>query len=834
MPGRDRPLTRAAAEPASQAGPFHAAEAVAVAARLGADPARGLPADEAADRLARVGRNEPARDRGHLRLRLALRQLADPLVALLLAAAVVSFAIGDTVEAAAIAAIVVLNGVFGFVQEAGAERAILALSRGFAQHALVVRDGVEVEVEAAEVVPGDILLVTEGEPVAADARLLEAAGLEVDESALTGESLPVAKSAQAVEPGAPLAERSSVLYAGTGVTRGRGRAVVVATGAETEVGAIGALTAAAKPPQTPLQRRLGQLARQLVFVGVLVTLMVAGLMLLRGDPLHEAFLVGVALAVAAVPEGLVATVTAALAFGAAALARRGAIVRRLDAIETLGETTVICTDKTGTLTENRIGVAALRTAPDVHERTLLEAAVLASTARLVGEGAHGDPLEVALLLAALERGVDVEALSAGRRVVRELPFDAERKRMTLLYEEAQGVHAYTKGAFELVAVDDDADGELAELAGYWAGEGLRVLAVADRLDVDPEAEPEEIESGLHLLGLVAFHDPLRASSVQAVDEARAAGIEVRMVTGDHPSTARTIGRALGLAEEAITARVTPAEKLRLVEELQAAGQVVAMTGDGVNDAPALRRADVAVAMGRGGTQAAREAASIVLTDDDFATIVAAVREGRRIGDNIRKFVAFLLSANLGEVLVFVVAVAAGLGAPLAVIQVLIVNLVTDGLPAVALARDPASAETMATGPRAGAQLFDRRAWAALAGIGVLVGGASFAGFAIGLGVDDDTARTAAFATLALSELVLVFALRSAIEPAWRLPRNPWLSASVLVSALLVAALVYMPVAHEAFKTVPLAAWLAATVCVLALVPFAGVELGKAVRRRLRR
>ncbi len=460
--------------------------------------------------------------------------------------------------------------------------------------------------------------------------------------------------------------------------------------------------------------------------------------------------------------------------------------------------------------------------------------MLASTARLVGDGAQGDPLEVALLVAALERGVDIEALRSGRQVLRELPFDADRKRMTLVYDEPQGAHAYTKGAFELVAAGDDADGELTELAGYWAGEGLRVLAVADRVDVDPHDEPDEIESELNVLGLVAFHDPLRASSVQAVEEARAAGIEVRMVTGDHPSTARTIGRALGLAEEAITARVTPAEKLRLVEELQAAGQVVAMTGDGVNDAPALRRADVAVAMGRGGTQAAREAASIVLTDDDFATIVAAVREGRRIGDNIRKFVAFLLSANFGEVLVFVVAVAAGLGAPLAVIQVLIVNLVTDGLPAVALARDPASAETMSSGPRAGAQLFDRRAWAALAGIGVLVGGATLAAFSLGLSADDDTARTAAFATLALSELVLVFALRSAIEPAWRLPRNAWLSASVVVSALLVAALVYTPAAHEAFATVSLDGRLAAAVGALALVPFLGVELGKAVRRGLRR
>jgi magnesium-transporting ATPase (P-type) len=346
-----------------------------------------------------------------------------------------------------------------------------------------------------------------------------------------------------------------------------------------------------------------------------------------------------------------------------------------------------------------------------------------------------------------------------------------------------------------------------------------------------DASPDEIESGLHLLGLAAFHDPLRATSLDAVAQARAAGIEVRMVTGDHPATARTIGRALGLADDQIDARVTPADKLALVERLQADGEVVAMTGDGVHDAPALRRADVAVAMGRSGTQAAREAASIVLTDDDFATIVAAVAEGRRIGDNIRKFVAFLLSANLGEVLVFVVAVSAGLGAPLAVIQVLVVNLVTDGLPALALARDPASAATMTSPPRAGAQLFGRRAWGALALIGTLVGAATFAAFLIGRADDTDAARTAAFATLAVSELMLVYALRSVATPAWREPRNRWLDASVLASIGVVAALVYLPAAHAAFATVPLAPPLAAAVMLLALVPFAGVEAGKALLRR---
>ena len=376
----------------------YAVAAADVAAALGSDPEHGLGVAEAEVRLARHGPNAPERVQRPSPLRIAGRQLLDPLVALLLGAAAVSAGIGDTLEAAAILAVVVLNGAVGFAQEIGAERAILALSRGFAQRAIVVRGGQEVEIDATRVVPGDVLLVGEGEPVAADARVLDARGLEADESALTGESLPVAKAELPLLPGTPLAERASMLYAGTGVTRGRGRAVVVATGSSTEVGGIQRLTAGAEPPPTPLQVRLGRLARQLVIVGVLITVGVAAIMLAQGEPLHEAFLVGVALAVAAVPEGLVATVTAALAFGARALAGRGAIVRRLDAIETLGETTVICTDKTGTLTENEIRVAGLRPTAGVDELALLEAGVLASSARHVGDELRGDPLDVALLL----------------------------------------------------------------------------------------------------------------------------------------------------------------------------------------------------------------------------------------------------------------------------------------------------------------------------------------------------------------------------------------------------------------------------------------------------
>jgi P-type Ca2+ transporter type 2C len=798
-----------------------------VARELGTDATRGLTGAEAVARLARYGPNRPERPRRPSYLRLAANQLLDPLVLLLVAASLVSIAVGDVAEGAAVAAVLVLNGGLGFWQEVAAERAILALSEGFAQQAAVVRDGLVRWIAAEELVPGDLLLVREGERVGADARVVDAQGLEVDESSLTGESLPVAKQAAPVPAETPLAERASMVHAGTGVTRGRGRAVVSATGGLTELGQIETLAAAAKPPPTPLARRLSRLARQMVFAGAVITVLLTGSLLVRGEPLHEAFLVGVAVAVAAVPEGLAATVTAALALGARVMARRGAIVRRLAAIETLGETTVICTDKTGTLTENRIRVAALRPAAGVDERELLSAAVLASTVQTGADGPVGDPIEQALLLAAMERGLSREEILGERRVLQELPFDAERKRMTLVYDEAGGRRAFMKGAPEVVAARAAPDDALVEAAAAWAGEGFRVLAVATRRLAGNVDEPED---GHVLAGVVALHDPLRPTAAHSIAAARAAGIEVRMLTGDHPATARTIGHALGLDDAAIVARATPADKLDLVAELQRAGHVVAVTGDGVNDAPALRRADVGVAMGGSGTEAAREAAAIVLTDDDFATIVAAVEEGRRIGDNIRKFVAFLLSANLGEVLVFAVAILAGLGVPLAVIQVLMVNLVTDGLPALALARDPASAGTMTSPPRRAERLFDRLTWLGLGAIGVLVGATTLAAFGVGRALGGDLAQTMAFATLALAELALAFAIRSPRTHAWRLPRNRWLLASAASSAALVAAVVYVPFAHGAFGTVSLGPGPALAVVALALAPFAVIELAKAVVR----
>jgi calcium-translocating P-type ATPase len=812
----------------------HALTLDELASQLASNARRGLSEQEAQARLLRVGPNRLERAARPAYARIAIRQFADPLVALLVAAAAVSMLIGQGIEAAAIAAIVVLNAVLGFAQEAGAERALLALRESLERRASVVRDGREREVPVEELVPGDLLVLRAGERVSADARIVAARGLAVDESLLTGESVPVDKAADPVADEAPLGDRTSMAHSGTAVTRGRGRALVTATGPATELGQIAGLASSAKPPPTPLQRQVQGLTRVMVGFGIVVTVGLAGAMLAQGETLSQAFLVGVAVAVAAVPEGLAATVTIGLAGGARAMAERGAIVRRLTAVETLGSATVIASDKTGTLTENRLRLAAV----EGDELAVLAAAALASTARVLEEDGGvrvaGDPVDAALVLAAHERGLPWETLLENRQAVHERPFDPSRKLMTVVYEEAGGRRAYVKGAPEAILErsigDEDERARLLELAESWAADGLRVLAVAER-PVPGPADADDLEGELRPVGLVGLDDPLREDAPRAVAEAREAGLRVEILTGDHPATAQAIGRALSLPAEAVHARISPADKLRLVERRQREGEVVAVTGDGVNDSPALRQADVGIAMGRSGTEAAREAADIVLTDDRFATIVAAIREGRAIADNIRKFVAFLLSANLGEVVLFAAAVLAGLGIPMTVVQVLLINVLTDGLPAVALTQDPASPHTMQRPPDRSRRLFSRTVWAGLGGIGVLVGLAALAAFLAGRMDGDAQAQTMAFATIALAELALVFAMRSTALPAWKAPPNPYLAGAVALSAAVVALAVYLPLLHEPLGTVSLTGRQLGLVALLALIPFAGVETAKLVFAR---
>jgi len=795
----------------------------------------GLTEQVAVGRLRDEGPNRLSRARRPPYFAIALDQVADPLVLLLVAAAAVSFAIGDALEAAAIAAIVGLDVALGFVQEARAARAVIALRERLDRKATVVRGGRQQEVLVEDVVRGDLLVLREGERIAADARIVEAEGLEVDESLLTGESYPVRKGAEAVPEGTALAERTSAVFAGSAVTRGRATAVATATGDRTEMGQVVHLANEAKPPPTPLQSRLQSLAQIMVAVGVAVTAVLAIGMLLRGEPLHEAFLVGVAVAVAAVPEGLAATVTIALSLGARAMASRGAIVKRLSAVETLGGATVIASDKTGTLTENQLRVAAVRPAPGCTEADVLAAALLASSADIVDEeeGARilGDPVDGAIVLAALAAGLVRSELLAGRALVHEIPFEPERRRSAAVYTEEGRRRGVVKGAPEVVLGPPDEGSEpLLGFAEGWASEGMRVLAVAD-CTLDEDGFGNDAEWDLQALGLVALSDPIRPQAAEAVAAARAAGLGVQIITGDHPATAGAIARALDLPAEDVHARVTPADKLEIVQDLQQRNEVVAVTGDGVNDSPALRRADVGIAMGRSGTEAAREAADVVLTDDDFATIVAAIREGRAIGDNIRKFVAFLLSANFGEVLLFAVTILGGLGVPMTVVQVLVVNVLTDGLPAAALARDPPSEGTMQRGPIQSGRLFSTRLWIALGFIGAVVGLAGLGAYLTGKALSEGEGQTMAFATVALAELVLVFSCRSERAAAWRGPRNPWLVASVLLSLVFLAAAVYLPFLHEPLGTVSLGAPEAAVVSAFALVPALVTEVAKAYARK---
>lgn len=836
---RHRALTGAAARPP------HALPSEEICAALGTDPQRGLDDEEAQRRLAAEGPNALPERPPAGALEILRRQFRNAMTLLLAGASAVAVAVGEPLDAIIIAAIVVLNALLGALQEGRAEAAARAVRALLADSSLVVRDGHASRLASMDIVPGDIVVLAAGDRVPADGRLVQAVATEIDQSTLTGESLPAPKRAEPPDrPDTVLAARTTVAHAGTTVARGQAAMVVTATAGQTELARIAEL--ADRPERaTPLQRRLDAFATALLRGALMLCVILAALAWAHGTGLGDSVLIGVSLAVAAVPEGLPAVITVTLAVGMHRLAARGAIVRRLPAVEALGSVTVICTDKTGTLTENRMSLARL-SAVDGEDR-LLRAALIATDPA-------GGPEDAAIRAAALAAGVTREGVLHGAEVVGGAPFESDRRLMSVVIERDGHRISFVKGAPEAVLPRlADTARDLERTAASWAEQGMRVLMIAGRNDIRAGEDPERT---LGPLGLVALEDPIRESAAPAAAAAREGGIRTIMITGDHPRTAAAVARSCGigdapsprvmtgaqldqLSEEElpdcvaaidVVARAVPAHKLRIVEALQRAGAVVAMTGDGVNDAPALAAADVGVAMGRGGSDAARDAADIVLTDNDFATIVAAVEGGRTVYRNIVRFIRFLLAANTGEVLVFAVAIAVGLPAPLTILQILLVNLLTDGLPAVALGLDPPDRDVMRQQPRPPTEgILGPIARGVVAG-GVLTGLAAFTSFLIGWQEGEQVAQTMCFATLLFAQLAYVFAVRGD-GPFLRAGWNPALVAAVAGSAAFGIAALAIPALAESFGTVGLDGAQLAAALALALVPFSVTEFVKLARRR---
>jgi len=866
-------------------GRWHALAVDEVARRLGVRPESGLSQGEAAARAARYGSNAIHEGRQRAVLEKIAAQLADFMILVLIGAAIVSGLLGDLTDTIAIIVIVVLNAVIGFVQEQRAERALEALRSMAAPHARVLREGMVERIGAADIVPGDVVLLDAGDVVPADLRLTETASLRVDESLLTGESTTVEKDSSIVaDAEAGVHDRTAMAFKATTVTYGRGTGIAVATGMATEVGRIAGMLDASERLRTPLQKRLKAFGERLGIGVIAICAVIFLLGIVRGEEPLVMFLTAVSLAVAAVPEALPAVVTIALAIGARRMVVRNALIRSLPAVETLGSITFVCSDKTGTLTENRMRVENIRT---LGERlnagegrpasepasSLFASMALCNDAVVASEGRFsGDPTEIALAKAASAHGAERRELEERMPRCMELPFDSDRKRMTTVHATPTELIAFTKGAPEAViprcTLELSADGpvpldrnaRLAE-AESMADAGLRVIALACRAwPAMPEGlDTEKIESELTLLGLVGLLDPPRAEVHKAVETCRRAGITPVMITGDHPATARAIARRLGIIEDGgrvlkgselaalsdqefaelvrevrVYARVDPVQKIRIVEALQKSGEFVAMTGDGVNDAPALKRADIGVAMGKGGTDVAREAASLVLVDDNFATIVSAIEEGRRIFDNIRKFIKYTMTSNSGEVWTIFLAPFLGLPVPLLPIHILWINLVTDGLPGLALAAEGKEPGLMDRPPRPPKEsIFAHGMWQHMIWCGVAMAGITLAaqGWAISLG--SAHWQTMVFTVLTLSQMGHVLAVRSErasfFDPA--VPTNRMLWGAVALTFALQLAVIYVPVLNPIFHTAPLS-WSELGLCLaLSSIVFFLVEIEKWLARR---
>jgi len=833
----------------------------------------GLSSQEAAARLERYGANVLREEARETRLRVFLRQFKSVLIVILIVAAAISFLVGEALDAAAILIIVVLNALLGFSQEWQAGEAIEALKKLLVQHAVVIRDGERQEIDAAGVVPGDLVLLDMGERVPADLFLVEATSLEVDEAPLTGESSPVDKAPGMLPAETPLAERSNMTFAGTTVVNGHGRGIVVATGMQTEFGRIAGLSQRVGDEATPLARQMDRLGRDLGLIAVGIAVLAVAVGLLQQRELLEMFLVGVSLAVAVIPEGLPAVVTLTLAIGIKNMMRQNCLIRHLPASETLGAVSVICTDKTGTLTRNEMTVVRVRTPDEEFEvtgagyapegeflvegrpvdpladqglRLFLRTVLLCNHAAFaLSEGGwriFGTPTEGALVVAAAKAGLSRDDAP---EAATEFSFNSTRKRMTSVYPGEGGHVAHVKGAPEVLlarssrlmvggsAVPLTGDRRAAllhEIEGY-ASQGLRVIGAASRtLPAGLEWTADAVEEDLTFLGFAAIVDPPRPEAAEAIRLCRSAGIDVIMITGDSPLTAYTIARDLGLSSEGaltgadleamtddelasrlkttkVLSRVTAEHKLRVIGILSRERAVIAMTGDGVNDAPALRKASIGIAMGIKGTDAAKESSDMVLVDDNFASIVAGVEEGRREYDNIARFTRYLLSSNVGEIVAIVGGLLLGLPLILIPVQILWINLVTDGLTALALGLEPAERDVMQRRPRdPDESILTRNAYLIILILGVWLGLLTIYAFSGYYEADIDRARTMAFTGLIIFELYNVLNFRSFRFPLYRIGifSNPALILAILGSLALQAVVVYVPVFNAFLGTAPLA------------------------------
>jgi len=856
----------------------------------------GLASEEARRRLERYGPNELVEKRRKSVWMMFLDQFKDFMILVLIAAAVVAGVIGDPVDTIAIAVIVLLNAVLGFVQEYRAEKAMAALKKLAAPSATVIRDGRAESIPAERLVPGDVVILEAGNVVPADIRLMEAVQLRIDEAALTGESVPVEKCTAALsETELSIGDRKNMAYKGTLVTYGRGRGLVAATGMRTELGRIAALLQDQEEGRTPLQKRLTSFGQKLAYAVLAICAIVFVAGLLRGEPPLLMLLTAISLAVAAIPEALPAVITISLALGAKKLVKQQALIRKLPAVETLGSVTYICSDKTGTLTLNRMTVEKVYTGgrlqlpedlpPSGQEEAvdgspfgrnpsnlLLHALALCNDARLdASGGVIGDPTETALFDLARKKGCHRERLDEKYPRLAEIPFDSDRKLMTTFHPWENGlIVSFTKGAAEEIVersekalthegLEEVNRSKVLETTEQIAGDGLRTLGFAMRVwEALPDPlTSEQAEAGLVLIGIVGMMDPPRPEAAESVAMCRSAGIRPVMITGDHPLTAEVIARRVGIicgeGEAIMTgrelaqltleefedkvekirvyARVAPEQKLKIVKALQDKGNFVAMTGDGVNDAPALKRADIGVAMGITGTDVSKEASHMILLDDNFATIVKAVREGRRIFDNIRKFIKYTMTSNSGEIFTIFLAPFLGLPIPLLPIHILWINLVTDGIPGLALAAEPGERNIMSRPPRHPKEsIFAKGLGTHIMWVGLLMGAVSILTQVLFIDSSQTHWQTMVFTVLCLSQMGHVLAIRSEQESFFKQRTNKPLLGAILMTFALQMATIYVPFLNPIFKTEPLTAGELAVTILLSTIVFLAVELEKAIKR----